>query len=132
VTRLRCDGSISRRGLLTGLVSLIAAPAIVRAESIMPVKVWKPEPWPPGALGEYRGFNWIETMIDVANSASGLLPTDTLNVMRSELMGIPVMVGPETDEPYIVLRRAGAAFNDFRKFFYLQDPGAALDHEHRG
>ncbi|RPJ39878.1 MAG: hypothetical protein EHM35_01190 [Planctomycetaceae bacterium] len=29
---------ISRRGLLTGLVSLLAAPAIVRATSIMPVK----------------------------------------------------------------------------------------------
>ena len=29
----------SRRGLITGLVSFIAAPAIVRASSLMPVKV---------------------------------------------------------------------------------------------
>ena len=29
---------ISRRGLVAGLASLIAAPAIVRAESLMPVK----------------------------------------------------------------------------------------------
>lgn len=29
---------ITRRGLITGLVSLMAAPAIVRAASIMPVK----------------------------------------------------------------------------------------------
>jgi hypothetical protein len=29
---------LNRRGLLTGLVSLIAAPAIVRAASIMPVR----------------------------------------------------------------------------------------------
>lgn len=29
---------LSRRGLITGLVSLIAAPAIVRVESLMPVK----------------------------------------------------------------------------------------------
>ena len=31
---------ISRRGLITGLVSLVAAPAIVRAGSLMPVRVW--------------------------------------------------------------------------------------------
>lgn len=29
---------LSRRGILTGLISLVAAPAIVRFESIMPVK----------------------------------------------------------------------------------------------
>ena len=32
---------INRRGLITGLISLAAAPAIVRASSIMPVKVIK-------------------------------------------------------------------------------------------
>lgn len=31
---------LSRRSLITGLVSLVAAPAIVRAGSIMPVKAW--------------------------------------------------------------------------------------------
>lgn len=30
---------INRRGLITGLISLAAAPAIVRASSLMPVKV---------------------------------------------------------------------------------------------
>src|SRR6187455_872087 len=30
----------TRRGLITGLVSLVAAPALVRAKSIMPVKSW--------------------------------------------------------------------------------------------
>lgn len=34
---------INRRGLITGLISLAAAPAIVRVSSIMPVKVIKPE-----------------------------------------------------------------------------------------
>lgn len=29
----------SRRGLITGLVSLVAAPAVVRASSLMPVKL---------------------------------------------------------------------------------------------
>lgn len=31
---------ISRRGLITGLVSFVAAPAIVRAASLMPVKAF--------------------------------------------------------------------------------------------
>jgi hypothetical protein len=33
---------ISRRGLITGLISLAAAPAIVRASSLMPVKIMEP------------------------------------------------------------------------------------------
>ena len=32
--------TLSRRSLITGLVSFVAAPAIVRATSIMPVKAW--------------------------------------------------------------------------------------------
>lgn len=32
---------ISRRGLLTGFASLLSAPAIVQATSIMPVKAWR-------------------------------------------------------------------------------------------
>lgn len=32
---------INRRGLITGLVSFVAAPAIVRASSLMPVKAIK-------------------------------------------------------------------------------------------
>ena len=31
---------LTRRGLITGLVSFVAAPAIVRASSLMPVKAW--------------------------------------------------------------------------------------------
>jgi hypothetical protein len=34
---------INRRGLITGLISFAAAPAIVRAASLMPVKVMKPD-----------------------------------------------------------------------------------------
>lgn len=36
---------LSRRGLLTGLASLLAAPAIVRASSLMPVKELSPDPF---------------------------------------------------------------------------------------
>jgi hypothetical protein len=34
-----------RRSFLTGLVSLIAAPAVVRAEALMPIVVWRPSFW---------------------------------------------------------------------------------------
>ncbi len=35
---------VHRRGLITGLISLVAAPAIVRVSSLMPVKVMEPQP----------------------------------------------------------------------------------------
>ncbi len=37
--------ALSRRSLITGLISFVAAPAIVRAGSLMPVKVMVPA-WP--------------------------------------------------------------------------------------
>ena len=33
---------LPRRRFLTGLASLIAAPAVVKAEALMPIKVWEP------------------------------------------------------------------------------------------
>ena len=39
---------LSRRSLITGLISMMAAPAIVRASSLMPVKQMLPE---PGVIG---------------------------------------------------------------------------------
>ena len=36
--------TISRRSLITGLISFVAAPAIVRVGSLMPVKVIEDEP----------------------------------------------------------------------------------------
>jgi hypothetical protein len=51
----KAQGMIDRRGFITGLVSLVAAPAIVRVSSLMPVKsfgeiadsliVPAPRPW---------------------------------------------------------------------------------------
>lgn len=35
--------TLSRRSIITGLISLVAAPAIVRAGSLMPVKAIQPE-----------------------------------------------------------------------------------------
>jgi hypothetical protein len=42
---------LPRRGFLVGLASLLAAPAVVKAEVLMPVKMWRPTPqkiWRPG------------------------------------------------------------------------------------
>jgi hypothetical protein len=36
------DLILPRRGFLVGLASLLAAPAVVRAEALMPIKVWRP------------------------------------------------------------------------------------------
>jgi hypothetical protein len=33
---------LRRRGFLTGLASLLAAPAVVRADALMPIFVWRP------------------------------------------------------------------------------------------
>jgi hypothetical protein len=62
---------INRRGLITGLVSFVAAPAIVRAGSLMPVRsIVMPAPNPyhampgdmavndEGLIAVYDGTNW--------------------------------------------------------------------------
>ena len=43
--------TLSRRGLIAGFASLLAAPAIVRATSIMPVKAWTPD------------YGWVEVSL---------------------------------------------------------------------
>ncbi len=48
---------MNRRALLTGLISLVAAPAIVRVSSIMPVKVM-----PPLFFGRVTGIDWSPGM----------------------------------------------------------------------
>jgi hypothetical protein len=49
--------STSRRGFIGGLLALVAAPAIVRADIIMPVKVWRD--LPPGHPW-YDSQSWQE------------------------------------------------------------------------
>ena len=60
VLRLRGERMISRRGLITGMASLVAAPAIVRVASIMPVKAYT---LPPSRLmANLRGgFGYFES-----------------------------------------------------------------------
>ncbi len=57
---------LSRRSFFTGLAAAIAAPAVVRASSIMPVK---PLPWRvvEGVSDRWRGFPWADfTLFDKA------------------------------------------------------------------
>jgi hypothetical protein len=49
---------LSRRSLITGLISLIAAPAIVRVSSLMPVKALKPDYQVPPVYFQGRLF-WV-------------------------------------------------------------------------
>lgn len=60
---------IERRRLLTGLASLIAAPAIVRVASLMPVKPLAPEPefW---LHSINDGSRWYVTKIYTTDSFS--------------------------------------------------------------
>lgn len=63
---------INRRGLITGLISFVAAPAIVKATSIMPISSYKEmifdiETFPPG---EYDVYTMQVVMKD------GILITD--------------------------------------------------------
>jgi hypothetical protein len=55
---------LSRRGLITGLASLVAAPAIVRASSLMPVKAWAPE-----VLTDFDLFKYGPALWDSAEGA---------------------------------------------------------------
>jgi hypothetical protein len=47
---------VNRRKLITGIVSLIAAPAIIRAGGLMPVKVMEPLPTLPFFWGPEPNF----------------------------------------------------------------------------
>lgn len=66
----------TRRGLITGLISLVAAPAIVRAGSLMPIKAISPE------------IRWIwarPDIIDLVDLISNISPTDTPFLRRQYL-----------------------------------------------
>jgi hypothetical protein len=68
---------LSRRSLITGLVSFVAAPAIVRASSIMPVKAWAK---PIFHVGQWQGVTFADLEYDerfcaaVTRGLNGLIP----------------------------------------------------------
>lgn len=74
---------ISRRGLLTGLVSFVAAPAIVRASSLMPVKAARPS---LVAVGDVSSEEWIfhtqyrQEYVEAYEQTCGYLRGDTVHM----------------------------------------------------
>lgn len=92
----------SRRGLITGLISLVAAPAIVRAESIMPIKVWKPASAAPGL--------YIYGVSDFGSKLHEFVPEERLGSnMLGVLYGIPLSHG--------LIRRVHSDGNDVTSMF---------------
>ena len=70
---------LPRRRFLTGLAGLIAAPAVVRAEALMPIKVWAPRNslWgiPSFAvLGSEGPSEWSESDWRIAKAEAALPP----------------------------------------------------------
>jgi hypothetical protein len=64
----------SRRSLITGLISLVAAPAIVRASSLMPVKtvLWVPNTFP--IVGRAREPVYFEHDLLSVKNPENLIP----------------------------------------------------------
>jgi hypothetical protein len=69
-----------RRRFLTGIATLIAAPAVVRADILMPIKVWAP---PPNSLWGTPSFavlssedpsEWSESDWRIAKAEAALPP----------------------------------------------------------
>lgn len=83
---------LTRRSLLTGLVALVAAPAIVRASSIMPVRVMvlAPRDWMhiPGTAMAIKAspecISWWEEVFKLKDAA---VPYEHLPVYDKALRG---------------------------------------------
>lgn len=67
--------NIERRGFLTGIIALCAAPAIVRVGSIMPVKVM---PDDLGSVEDWFGrYELIQTRESLMDMIYNVKPTET-------------------------------------------------------
>jgi hypothetical protein len=69
---------LERRKLLTGLLALVSAPAIVRASSLMPVKPWSIDDFAKGATYDnYLTYRTIGTREDLSDVIYSISPTET-------------------------------------------------------
>lgn len=79
---------MKRRGLLLGMASLLAAPAIVRAESLMPVRALPPrwttvpwtETWEDVVAGrivpDAEALEWLNNASRLIATSLGISPSD--------------------------------------------------------
>jgi len=72
---------IQRRAFLTGLIGIIAAPAIVRASSLMPVKALPAE------------FFYNDTWVDVSRWTTLTIEDIDRTVRRLKAIGVPAYRG---------------------------------------
>ena len=74
------DLVLPRRRFITGLASLIAAPAIVHAEALMPIKVWTPQRDPSWSMPSFAVLSsedpseWSEADWRIAAAEAALPP----------------------------------------------------------
>lgn len=79
--------TLSRRSFFAGLAAAIAAPAVVKAESLMPVKVWRPDVW--RVYGVSPGVASLADMLDFDRAAQRYAetlsaPNELLNCLTFE------------------------------------------------
>jgi len=82
----------SRRGFITGLISLVAAPAIVRAGSLMPVKMMPPE---RAIITEFYRNRVIRYYLDIQSIRDCnvlLCLDDAAGLPSPSFRGIPVRI----------------------------------------
>jgi hypothetical protein len=71
---------LPRHRFLTSMISLIAAPAIVRADALMPIKVWTPPPNPLWGIPSFAVLSsedpseWSEADWRIAKAEAALPP----------------------------------------------------------
>jgi hypothetical protein len=99
---------LPRRTVLTGLVSLVAAPAVVRADALMPIKVWTPQHDPSWSVPSFAVLSsedpsqWSESDWQIAKAEAALPPFHRTSAGKLYLALRPAKVGhppePWTDE----------------------------------
>ena len=76
---------LPRRTFLTGLISLIAAPALVRAAAIMPIRPWRPT--------FHRAVSTHQAQALIATFSSAKNPTSSASPLRPRLAPAAVSSG---------------------------------------
>lgn len=78
----------SRRGFLTGMASLLAAPSVVRAESLMKIKVLPFEPYMVVMGKEYDGTTVVRKIFEDPSKPDAFLSLDFLNKYERTVSGL--------------------------------------------
>jgi hypothetical protein len=87
---------LTRRSFLSALASLVTAPALVRADSIMPVKAWvEPEPETWGTqlevCGQESDRNWTLSWLE--READGIWKRHMRVIERAPITQLPLDIG---------------------------------------